>query len=237
MKRILILCLTIVIFLTGCDISAWLESETPGTETPSTEMPSTETPSTEMPSTETPSTETPGTEIPDIGFPSIGTPSTETPKTELDKFKEEYPDLLMSETVTLGERLHKEDVAYILYRMTFMNEFGAPPLEKTYDVDGFFKYVIDKNLDKIMVTDIDGYDAYDKIMDDSWELIRKGEEFVYIYFYNSEGYVLGTMSIYPDNTIVYYGYDIYKDYVSVGKSEIDVNTFREAMLKGAYWKK
>ena len=45
------------------------------------------------------------------------------------------------------------------------------------------------------------------------------------------------MSIYPDNAIVYYGHDTYIDYVSVGKSEVDVNTFYKAMLEGTYWRK
>ena len=202
MKKILIICLAVIVFLTGCDISTLWEGKTPDTETPNTE-----------------------------------TPETETPKTDIEKFMEENPDLPMSETVTLGDRLHKEDVAYIQYGMTWFGLFGAAPLDTTYDVDGFFEYVIEKNLDKVMVTDIEGYDAYDKIMDDSWELIRKGEIYVYIVYCDSEGKTVGTMSIYPDNTIVYYGHDIYIDYVSVGKSEVDVNTFYEAMLEGTHWRK
>ena len=202
MRKILIIFLAVIVFLTGCDISTLWENKTPDTETP-----------------------------------VIDTPETETPKTDIEKFMEENPDLPMSETVTLGDRLHKEDVAYIQYGMTWFGLFGAAPLDTTYDVDGFFEYVIEKNLDKVMVTNIEGDDAYDKIMDDSWELIRKGEIYVFIIFCNSKGYTVGTMSIYPDNAFVYCGHDTYIDYVSVGKSEVDVNTFYEAMLEGTYWRK
>ena len=114
MGKILILCLAVVILLTGCDMSALWGNKTPDTETPDTE-----------------------------------TPGTETPKTEADKVREEYPDLPMSETITLGELIKKEDVVYINHTI---NNFHSPTFLQaiSYDIDKLFSILVDPNSDKIL---------------------------------------------------------------------------------------
>lgn len=230
MKRILILCLTIVIFLTGCDISAWLESETPSTETPSTEMPSTETPSTEAPNTETP-----GTEIPGIVLPSIGTPSTETPKTELDEIRELYPDLPMSETVTLGDLIKREDVVYIDH---YINNSSSPSFAHaiSYDIDKLFSILIDPNSDKIFITDTQGVEG---IYDIKWNEARddqfSADDYVAWSFWGENGEI-GYLTVSTSGFMQYYNPTTKDVYFCLGYSNVSVDELRELLYKGDWYK-
>ena len=204
MKKILIICLAVIVFLTGCDISTLWEGKTPDTETPNTE-----------------------------------TPETETPKTEADKVREEYPDLPMSETVTLGQLIKKEDVVYINHTI---NNFHSPTFLQaiSYDIDKLFSILVDPNSDKIFITDTVGVkDIYDVKWDEARANQFSADDYVSWSFYGENGEI-GVLTVYTSGFMKYYipsKKPTTKDlYFCLGYSNVSVSELEDLLYKGEWWK-
>ena len=134
------------------------------------------------------------------------------------------------ETVTLGELINKEDVAYIKHGYTYFLSSSINYLSTTTDIDMFFDEYINANFKLEFVSS--QYELYDINMQEAWTYVRQGKEYVEWHFYNDNQKNIGTITIYPNNMIGFVSHEKQIYVMSVTIANLDVKDIIDRLYTG-----